>query len=229
MRQVVRFCAGMALGLVASAGSVFAQNYNSAGILSFGVFGQYSKSTFDIARPGFAATMSPAGVGGGAVVGYDYRLSRSWVLGIEADAATDDTKSKTDNNRGFNSNLLATVRGRVGYNLSPIWMIYGTGGLATLGAEYHGTPASASTSTPNHYSEMRFGFAAGGGTQVDLEGITLFAEYLHTGFDQWAFTPTDLASRYTVDMSSDVVRVGVKFKIGYDYDADTYRRDARRY
>lgn len=229
MRRVLRICASLAGVLAATCSVAVAQTYDSAGVFRFGVFGQYGKSHFDMSRVGFSGSTAPTGIGGGASIGYDYRFAPNWLIGIEADAAVDDTKSKTDSNRGFNSDFLSTVRARLGVNPSRTWLLYGTAGLAVLGSEYHSAPAAASTSTPNKLSETRFGWTVGGGTEVDLEGWTIFAEYLHSQFDRWSFTAPDLGIPYHVDSSSDVFRLGVKFKVGYDYDHDIYDRRARRY
>ncbi len=206
-----------------------AQSYDSAGIVRFGVFGQYGKSQFDIARQGFTDSRSPVGVGGGVSIGYDYRFAPQWLAGIEADAALDDTETRADGTRTFSSDFMTTVRGRVGFSPSRSWLLYGTGGMAVLGSEYRVAVASTSATGANKLSETRLGWTVGGGTELDLEGWTVFAEYLHSQFDRWSFTPPDQRTQYNVDASSDVFRIGVKFKVGYDYDHDIYSRRARRY
>lgn len=215
--------------LAAACTVAHAQTYDSAGVFRFGAFGQQANTQFDVSRAGFSGSTSPSGFGGGAAIGFDYRFAPQWLAGVEADLSVDNTKSKIDNNRGFNSDFLTTVRARLGFNPTRTWLLYGTAGMAALGTEYHSAPAAPSNNTPNKFSETRFGWTFGGGTEFDLDGYTIFAEYLHSTFDRWTFAAPDLNTMYTVDSSSDVFRLGVKFKVGYDYDHDIYNSKARRY
>jgi hypothetical protein len=52
---------------------------------------------------------------------------------------------------------------------------------------------------------------------------------MRTDFSSWKITPIDQTNGpYKIDVSADVARVGVKFKLGYDYGPDTYPRSVRR-
>ena len=236
MRSVMRRLAisafSVALGLSVAQTAAKAQTYDGSGILRVGAFGQMSAISLDIARVSatgdrFAASTSPSGYGAGIAGGYDLRLGRSWFVGIEADGSIDNGRSKTDSGRGFNSDFLATVRGRLGFDVARGWQLYGTAGYAVHGLEFRGL--GGTNTAPGKTSTTQGGLVVGGGTEVDLDSYTLFAEVLHATYETWRFTAPDVSYRYAVDDSSTVARVGVKFKIGYDYDQDTYRRDARRY
>jgi len=80
---------------------------------------------------------------GGIQGGYNWRLNPSWVLGLETDfdgsgltshsgtqVRTFRDGSSLTGNASKDLEYLGTVRGRVGYNLTPSWLYYVTGGFA---------------------------------------------------------------------------------------------------
>jgi outer membrane immunogenic protein len=99
-----------------------------------------------------------AGFIGGATGGYNYQFSPSFVAGIELDfsGVVEDVKGPVVSREafipGFAPDLLAqsisnsqnldffgTIRGRLGYLVTPTWLVYGTGGLAYGEASAHTT------------------------------------------------------------------------------------------
>ena len=239
MQCVMRFLAMATLSLVPGpvvlgASAAQAQTYQSGGILRVGAFAQMSAVSFDIARVSnsgsiFNGSTSPSGLGGGIVAGYDLRLNPTWLVGIEVDGSLDNGRSTADSNRGFNSDSFVTVRGRLGFNLTRNWLLYGTAGYGLHGTEFRGLTLGTSTSATGKTSSTQGGLVYGGGTEYDLDSYTLFAEVLQASFDTWGFVAPDVPYTYKVDDSALLARVGVKFKIGYDYDHDITPRGARRY
>jgi outer membrane immunogenic protein len=186
--------------------------------------------------------------------GYNWQLAPNWVVGIEADfevfGGSNGSGKVTqvaprigfpgDN---FTATLsasdridwLSTVRGRLGFLVTPTWLVYGTGGVAFGGA----TSATAITGaeTPNtgtnniagagSYSNTRVGWTAGAGMEyLFAPNWTVKAEWLHydlgtatysngamngilTGTNTIAFT--DISSS-TVKFTGDIVRAGVNYK-----------------
>jgi opacity protein-like surface antigen len=222
---------------VAASGPVQAQNYDGDGLLRFGAFVQGADLEFDVQRPAAAAgTASADGFGGGVSFGYDWGSRKSLVLGVEADASIDDSSDKIKG-RSFASDYLATLRGRLGAHLQPGWLVYATGGVAFLGVEYQRAPSKLTIGTTTidvpgaKLSETLTGWTVGGGTEIDLHPVTLFAEYLFANFDTFDFSDDDPATLaktlipHEVDVDEHLVRVGVKFKIGHDfYDDDVRKR-----
>jgi outer membrane immunogenic protein len=145
---------------------------------------------------------------GGGQIGYNYQFANSWVVGIEADI---------DGVAGSNGNstlgrftvvpnfpaenyisagsaskqldYLGTVRGRLGYLLTPTLLIFGDGGLAyggvnthtafianeSLGAAIYPTVGSASS-----ISNTKVGWTAGGGAEwMFLPNWSAKIEYLY--------------------------------------------------
>jgi opacity protein-like surface antigen len=211
----------------AASGQAQAQNYDGDGRLRFGAFLQGSDLEFDVQRPlALAGTASIDGFGGGASFGYDWVLRDRLVFGVEADASVEDS-SDTLKGRSFASDYLVTLRGRLGTHLHPGWLVYATGGAAFLGVEFQG-PLDPFTLTRTKESETLTGWTAGGGTELDLHHVTLFAEYLHASFDTFEFKDRIVRRgaliQHEADVDEDLVRFGVKFKIGHDFYDDSVRK-----
>ncbi len=145
-----------------------------------------SNSVTSVANSGFI---------GGGQIGYDWQLRSSFVIGVEADIqglagasgsssviavtpvvtplAVDNYISGTSVSRSLD--YLGTVRGRIGYLVTPTLLAYATGGLAYGGANLSSsflaqTPLlSAIGVTPvvgaSSYSDTRVGWTVGGGLE----------------------------------------------------------------
>jgi opacity protein-like surface antigen len=222
-RYLARASAAL-LFLVAAvgAGTAQAQNYEGPGLLRFGVFAQGTFLDFDVrAMPLGTATFvdegtaSLDGVGGGVSFGYDHRFSGGIVLGIEGDISLPGASTAFDGH-DYGVDFLVTVRGRLGMFVHPHWLIYATAGYAALGVEYKGTTTVVAGTTPTKIDATLSGWTAGVGTELDLPQCIFFAEYLFTDFGTWGFTNAT-SDRYDIDVSGQVIRAGIKFKIGHEY------------
>jgi outer membrane immunogenic protein len=143
-----------------------------------------------------------SGAMGGVHGGYDWQFATSWVAGIEGDFSAVAAGSGTGNqlwiaNPGgtaipgtftsTNTNLesLATVRGRLGYLLTPNLMAYGTGGGAWGRVEYsaqatNGLAGAALYNAQTAFTTNSNGWVAGGGIEWLVSGHWMLrAEYLH--------------------------------------------------
>lgn len=205
--------------LVASCGFASAQNYDGNGIVKFGVFGQGTSLSYKETLPTNGST-SPSGFAGGVSAGYDFILGQRFLIGAEADLSLADIRgdmpqSVFSPSISYGLDYLVTTRGRLGYFIHPNWMIYGTAGAAWLGFE------AQSAVTGTKHSNTLTGWTVGGGTEVEWRSIIFFAEYLHAEFGTANFG-LDI-NEHRVDANSDVFRLGVKFKVGYDYDHDLGR------
>ena len=139
---------------------------------------------------------SSAGFIGGGQIGYDYQFGGKFITGAEA-----DIQGVAENNGGgsywrntsvlganlYNHNYLSgvsvsksldylgTVRGRIGYLVSPALLIYGTGGFAYGGANLSLNVAQLGYNHNVNYdtigpgytsiSQTRVGWTAGGGLE----------------------------------------------------------------
>jgi opacity protein-like surface antigen len=212
IRFMSRASAAFLLFVAAAASGQAQASYDGAGALRFGAFVQASDFEFEVERPsipGFSFD-SDTFYGGGVSIGYDWGSRKSLILGLEADASIDDSDAE----------YLLTFRGRLGTHLHPGWLVYATGGVAVLSIEGpdRSTVAGVHFSDP---SETLTGWTIGAGTELDLDRLTLFAEYLFADFDSLDFKVHGLVAPgsvtpVSIDVDEQVFRLGVKFKFGHD-------------
>ncbi|HLK81211.1 MAG TPA: outer membrane beta-barrel protein [Xanthobacteraceae bacterium] len=206
-----------------------------------------------------AAATSSVGAGwsslaGGAELGYNWQVAPTLLLGLEADiqgiadpggpsALSNVVARDAVRFPGFNYaatisatdkvNWLGTARGRLGFLVTPTWLVYGTGGLAY--GDVSSSTAITGGETPNtgatniagagSLSSTRVGWTVGAGAEyMFLPNWTVKAEWLHydlgsasysngtmTSFAGGVPAFTDVASS-TVKFSGDIVRGGINYK-----------------
>jgi outer membrane immunogenic protein len=194
---------------------------------------------------------------GGFQAGYNWQLAPTWVVGLEADIQGIATvgagngitnRAVHDNFNNFSEvatilatnkvDWLGTVRGRLGYLVTPKWLIYGTGGLAyghvssttsindvtvpSLGVIPFGFPQGA---TSGAFSGTRVGWTAGVGAEyMFAPNWTVKAEYLHYDLGSVTYSNGSLigvapltlefsdSSSSTTRFSGEIVRGGINYK-----------------
>lgn len=181
---------------------------------------------------------------GGFQIGWN-RQSGSVVWGLEADVSwtgldasgryqTADTpkcgnESCTQWDIDTKLDLFGTVRGRLGYLVTPNLLLYGTGGFAWgivdahQAANHNGPdfldPGGRTSGDVNH-----FGWTAGAGGEFLLaSNITIRAEWLYVdlGKENYMLTGTTkpdnnvpYAETFATDLSFHTVRIGVNYRFG---------------
>jgi len=141
---------------------------------------------------------------GGGQIGYNRQWS-NFVVGVEADiqgiANTSSTGSAvtvvphpapgafftTALSSSKSLDYFGTVRGRIGYLLTPTLLVYGTGGLAYGGVNLSGSTFQTLTAFPGNpgiagstLSDTRVGWTAGGGVEwMFLHNWSAKVEYLY--------------------------------------------------
>ncbi len=135
------------------------------------------------------ASLSNAGVIGGGQAGYNWQFNNSFLAGLEADiqgttlssnasasgAATEVSTGSlvsTTSNLTKSLSYLGTVRGRLGFLVTPTLLVFGSGGLAYGGMNFTAGLFQTS-SNPNfpysavsaEYNDARIGWTAGGGLE----------------------------------------------------------------
>ena len=175
---------------------------------------------------------------GGVHAGYDYQFAPSWVFGVEGDWTwTHDHGSNTGAWTAFgtgaaipgaattmNSTVdwLASLRGRLGYLVTPNVLAYATGGVAWGDIHYS---ATASNPTSGYLASTAFnntsdGFVVGGGLEWALtHNWSLRAEYLFYHLNSAAgatITPAAFPafpSSFSWSRTNvDVARAGLSYK-----------------
>jgi outer membrane immunogenic protein len=206
---------------------------------SFGLFGLPTSFT---GLGGSNQLQSPIG---GIQAGYNWRINQSWVTGLEADFQGSAQKANrvfnfpffNDGEGGTLSGTLTskihwfgTVRGRIGFLVNPMTMVYGTGGLAygkvsVAGSFFDSTLGCLICSWAFDASTTKVGWAAGAGIEgafpvspgLNTKNWTWKFEYLHidlgtfsgTGFNPDFFGPFAWSAKFT----NDIVRFGVNYAI----------------
>jgi outer membrane immunogenic protein len=176
-------------------------------------------------QSGFASGQNSGGVIGGGQIGYNFQFYNNFLIGIEADisglnqrsagiafgSATDALGLNTANSVIVSATAvdwLGTVRGRLGWLITPTLLIYGDGGLA-----YGGVRAATNINawdSPNtttagdiwgggfgFLNETRVGWTAGGGLEwLFMPNWSLKVEYLYydLGTVTWANAPNSLVN-----------------------------------
>jgi outer membrane immunogenic protein len=184
---------------------VDAANVSAIGGLNGDVAGEVARlATRDV-------PVSTSGFIGGGQIGYNYQFANNFVVGIEADiqglAGAHRTASfaRSETVPGAvgiggapvsassvitvdrDAHYLGTVRGRLGFTITPTLLAYGTGGLAYGGASsninvtetlgFNDTPAPFGTL--GNFSQSRVGWTAGGGLEwLFAPNWSLKVEYL---------------------------------------------------
>jgi outer membrane immunogenic protein len=134
---------------------------------------------------------------GGGQIGYNWQFSNNFVAGIEADiqgvahsgnsgsAATAFFPVVTTLSSTKTLDYLGTVRGRLGYLVTPTLLAYGTGGLAYGGVSSSTTITQSAFVVPfgnsySSFSDTRAGWTAGGGVEwMFWPNWSAKAEYLY--------------------------------------------------
>jgi outer membrane immunogenic protein len=205
-----------------------------------------------------AFPMSTGGFIGGGQLGYNWQLANFWVAGFEADvqglAGADGSNSRsssadvtfggsphgvgTDLSVTKSIDFLGTVRGRLGYQVMPSLLVFGTGGFAyghvnsttTISQNLIGNGLGAlepSFGTNSSVSKMRGGWTLGGGLEwMFAPNWTAKGEYLYydlgsvsygsqiaEGFTVAAPAPYYFVNdaRSTTRFNGDIVRAGLNY------------------
>jgi outer membrane immunogenic protein len=178
-----------------------------------------------------ATTSVPAsnsGFIGGGQVGYNYQFNNSFVAGIEADiqgVASSSSSSSVSGSGvpvGFPGetitstvsaskrlDYLGTIRGRLGFLVTPTLLAYGTGGLAYGGVrssveigQQNFAPAGSTFSAPfssfGSLSNSRVGWTAGGGVEwLFAPNWSVKVEYLYYDLSSDTFALSPLTNTFT--------------------------------
>ncbi len=189
-----------------------------------------------------AQGVNSSSVTGGFTAGYNWQINNA-VLGLEGDinyfgfkgSATASALYPCCAPTGFtvsssvSADWLATIRGRIGFLATPSWLLYATGGaaIAEVRGNFNFTDTFAAATESAAIRDTRVGWTAGAGTEYAVgNGWSLKAEYLYVDLGRASATSTNLAAfvpaiafpsnvyTHSVDIKSNIVRVGVNYKFG---------------
>ncbi len=150
-------------------------------------------------RPG-AGNVDASSFIGGVHAGYNWTVAPKWVVGAEGDwswTSLDGAATAPDVSpagvvvapRGHrwsrDVRWLASLRGRVGYNISPMALWYFTGGVAWQEADYSATQTLTGLSRAStSFSKTTTGYVLGSGLEWAMnKNWVIRGEYLYYNFD----------------------------------------------
>jgi outer membrane immunogenic protein len=184
---------------------------------------------------------SGSGAVAGGQAGYNWQYGRI-VTGLEADFDAADIKGTANLpvapstfSQTVKIDELASVRARLGWEVTPSLLAYGTGGIA-LGHMQSSFQTSApianggSHNIAENNGAAEFGWVAGAGLEYNvLDHWMLRAEYLHydfgTVFNLIGPGATPAVDNLNARTAVDVVRGGVSYKFGPEGTADAGLKD----
>ncbi|MDQ6434312.1 porin family protein [Mesorhizobium sp. LHD-90] len=144
------------------------------------------------------ARVETDGFVGGAFAGYNYDLGNGVVTGIEGDVGYSGVEGSNDGVR-VKGGVDGSLRGRLGYTVTPDWLAYVTAGGAAKQMKVEAAGDSD--------SQTQLGWTAGVGTDVKLtEKVFGRLEYRYTDYGNADF---DVGGGRNVDASDHRVQVGL--------------------
>jgi outer membrane immunogenic protein len=169
---------------------------------------------------------------GGIQIGYNWNLGANIIAGIEADFQLTDLEgtSRITVTEGLTTDVyihdrmdwFGTVRGRLGYALSPSMLFYGTGGMAytkvSTDLESVGFPywPGLRPGTTYESSETLVGWAVGAGSEYAFHrNWTLRLEYLYADFGRsnvYDFQGEDMGLTIDKEVDLHTVRLGLNYR-----------------
>jgi outer membrane immunogenic protein len=191
-----------------------------------GFGGDRNQYPFSVGGVAGTSNLNSSGFFGGGQIGYNWQFAPAWVAGVEADIDDADIQgiastsaSGLSSSIGTRLDWFGTVRGRVGYLVTPTALFYGTGGWA-----YGRTTSSASISAgglgagASVGNTQTGGWTAGAGLEYALNPRVSFkTEYLFVNLGSATLAngisggvPFSLSEKTTVH----TVKVGLNFKLG---------------
>lgn len=181
--------------------------------------------------PSSPAAYNSSSVRAGIYGGVNFQFAPNWVAGIESDIAWADNETSRTGIPGLSVRSDSTsvrqrwdgsVRGRLGFLVTPATLLYATGGAAWIDVESNTTCSVAGgycLAARNQTNETtRTGWTVGGGLETMLMGNWLArAEYRYADFgkiDNTFFAGTADAYTLSEDLRTHTALVGLAYKFG---------------
>jgi outer membrane immunogenic protein len=168
----------------------------------------------DVTVFGFTGSQDMNGVLGGGQFGYNWQFVE-WILGLEADGQATDQHRDSVGTIGAVTITerdeipwFVTLRGRVGYAVAPMWMIYATGGAAWT--DFKATVTATGLGSAS-WETSHVGWTAGAGVEAAINrNWSWKVEYLHIDTDN--FNTTIFGVPATARFQNDIARVGINYR-----------------
>jgi len=192
--------------------------------LNGGFGGDRNQYPFTVGGVAGTSSLNSSGFFGGGQVGYNWQFAPAWVAGVEADIDDADIQGLAQTtvpgasaSIGTRLDWFGTVRGRVGYLVTPNVLFYGTGGWAYGHVTSSASATAAGLGTGASVgSTQSGGWTAGAGLEYALNpSISFKTEYLFVNLGSTTLSsgvaagvPFSLSEKTTVH----TVKAGLNFK-----------------
>ena len=170
---------------------------------------------------GSANLQSSGGFAGGQI-GYNWQIGSAWVVGVEADIAWSGIEDHIsfaigplNLTAGTELDYFGTVRGRIGYLLTPSALVYATGGWA-YGRTTSSLTVAGLIGAGVSTEQSKSGWALGGGLEYALnDWISFKTEYLYVDLGEDVIASgagLGLAASLSEDTRFHTVKAGLNFR-----------------
>src|SRR5262245_10847 len=184
------------------------------------------------------------GVFGGGQIGYNWQASPHWVIGVEADISWSGIKGSSTLapvppfvgvplagsylSTSTDINWFGTVRGRLGFLVTPTLLLYGSGGFAYGDVDHSANtfyPGAPGAQYPANVSKTKTGWTAGGGLEwAFANNWSAKIEYLYIDLGDESVVANVLPVNpfgdhvaYSWDTKINTVRLGLNYKFSGPY------------
>jgi outer membrane immunogenic protein len=215
MNSFVRFATALALACAVSSANAadvpLKPLYKAEPAFNWRFYGGLNLGYVNAESDGLAALglgeLNPKGAFVGLTAGYNWHVSRNWVLGIEADiSAGDISDSIVLGLVDSQTSMFGTLRARAGYSFGSS-LLYATGGLA-----WADTKATLAIFTDR---KTLYGWTAGFGYEwAFAPRWSAKAEYLYTDLDAENFFTGLVPGGIAVGANSHTFKLGVDYRFG---------------
>ncbi|HEX3502858.1 MAG TPA: outer membrane beta-barrel protein [Xanthobacteraceae bacterium] len=190
-----------------------------------GFGGDKNKYPFSVGGVSGTSSLNSSGFFGGGQIGYNWQFAPAWVAGVETDIDDADIQGMASTTAlgasgsiGTRLDWFGTVRGRVGYLVTPNALLYGTGGFAYGHTTSTANATAAGLVAGTSVGKDMNGWTAGAGLEYALtQWLTFKTEYLFVDLGSAnlasgvaAGVPFSLNEKTTVH----TVKAGINVKLG---------------
>lgn len=161
----------------------------------------YATGWTDVSSPGASFDIDTNGGNASIFAGYDWQFGRG-LFGLETDIGFGDLGG-SENGTALEINSVGSIRARLGYLMTPSFLVYGTAGFAYADFDF--------AARGDNESEIFTGYQIGAGTELKFsEPWSLRLEYVYTDLGSETLTHNGLSQTYDPDYHT--VRAGLSFK-----------------
>jgi outer membrane immunogenic protein len=176
-------------------------------------FANTAVSAPDVGLDGRIIGVGGKGWAAGGLAGYNVMISPRWVAGIEVDGSWQNIKTRaTPFGPGTEAELKldwsASVRGRLGFLMTPTTMLFGTAGWSWSELKFSNNLIPESLSHSVNGAQVGFGVET-----MYAENWIIRTEYLHSFYNRVEFN-TQIAGLATASPWVGVVRTALIYKAG---------------